>query len=83
MTDRDDFEVAYVDCLGDARFNGLNEYLRSCRVSDDAYLFDLPQLDQLNNMIATGCINAAWWAWRYQAGRFYIMQDKGAGHVVH
>lgn len=83
MSNRDDFELAYIECLGDARFNGLTGFLRDSRVNENAYQFNLPLLSREANLIATGCINSAWWAWRHQDARYGIMQDKEAGHVVH
>lgn len=78
MSDRDDFEAAFVETLN---AGATAWYLKEHQVREDFYLFEDATL--------TGFINAAWWAWR--AGRDLLAAQtqqaadalSGVPHVVH
>lgn len=71
MSDRDDFEAAIVHFICDGKLQP--EFMKTYRVDEQYYLGD---------PLATGMVNAAWWAWNHQRARYEI-QAGGQGHVMH
>lgn len=88
--DREAFEAAYaatvVEACGDkgltATLATMVQVMIDSRVDEESYLFNFAHIEPIDNILTTGMVNSAWWAWR-EAQRQILETTGSAGHVVH
>jgi hypothetical protein len=89
MSTREAFELAYTKSVMavskmelTSDLADLLKVMSDHRIDEESYLFNFPTHAPLDNLLTTGMVNAAWWAWR-EAQHQLLATMGSADHVVH
>lgn len=90
MSTREAFEQAYAKTIVEAAddkgmattLGTMVHVMMDARIDEEHYLFNFAHVEPIDNILTTGMVNAAWWAWR-EALKESPQTEGSAGHVVH